>query len=273
MPARWSRRKPGSGCPVPLTLFNASPSGRPLWVKRIAKTNSKGEQLLDVKWDNLDANTGRGFTLNTSRLSDGGTYSLSILLVLATRHKAVEEEYAFSADIALRVASSVSGPSTLKVSVRGASKGTGAGHNVINKIGGDLWGDESVPAGLANQEVVRLERAEKYDWNKASGDIAREGLRVLRHVEFSFSGFRTDDTPRPGNALVPRGRLLFGRNSRKPDATANGSPNDICLRAFDAQGATVDEPATMAISRHHFEFAVINDRFVSAGEVRERGCR
>lgn len=36
-------------------------------------------------------------------------------------------------------------------------------------------------------------------------------------------------------------------------------PNDVCLRVYDAQGG-VDEPGTMAISRHHFDLLVLNDR-------------
>jgi hypothetical protein len=54
--------------------------------------------------------------------------------------------------------------------------------------------------------------------------------------------------------------MLFGRNSRTADVTANAVPNDVCLRAFDARTKAVDEPATMAISRHHFELVVVNDR-------------
>jgi hypothetical protein len=35
--------------------------------------------------------------------------------------------------------------------------------------------------------------------------------------------------------------------------------NDVCLRAF-ARSGEVDEPATLAISRHHFDLVVVNER-------------
>jgi len=243
---------------VKLVLFNASPANRPLWVKRIVKRDVKGEQQLTIDWDRLDAKAEVPFFLKTDPLVEGGTYTLDLLLVLATRYKAIEEEYAFTASVTVRVAPSLAGPSTVNLIVKGKSKGTGAGHNVNARIGGDPTTEGA--AALANREVVPLHRAERYELEQGIRGYRKEGLRVLRHVEFSFSGFRSDDTPKPGNPLISRGRLLFGRNSRAPNATTNGSPNDVCLRAFDAQGANVDEPATMAISRHHFELAVINDR-------------
>ena len=253
------RGNAGERMSVKLVLFNASPASRPLWVKRIVKRDVKGEQQLTIDWDRLDAKAEVPFFLKTDPLVEGGIYTLDVLLVLATRYKAIEEEYAFTASVTVRVAPSLAGPSTVKLIVKGKAKGTGAGHNVNARIGGDPT-TEGPAAALANREVVPLQRAERYELEQGIRGYRKEGLRVLRHVEFSFSGFRSDDTPKPGNALIPRGRLLFGRNSRTPNATTSGTPNDVCLRAFDTQGAKVDEPATMAISRHHFELAVINDR-------------
>ena len=49
----------------------------------------------------------------------------------------------------------------------------------------------------------------------------------------------------------------------------NVTANDVCLRAFDTRTKKLDEPATMAISRHHFDFVVVNDRL--AVQVRASG--
>jgi hypothetical protein len=55
------------------------------------------------------------------------------------------------------------------------------------------------------------------------------------------------------------GRLAFGRNSRSPDPASNAAPNDVSLRVYDRKGQ-VDEPATRAVSRHHFDLVLVNDR-------------
>jgi hypothetical protein len=60
--------------------------------------------------------------------------------------------------------------------------------------------------------------------------------------------------------MVAAGRFTAGRNSRNPDPGANAAPNDVCLRVYDPRTGEIDEPATLAISRHHFDFVVVNDR-------------
>jgi hypothetical protein len=253
--------KAGERLSVPLILRNAS-SVRPLWVKRIAKRDGGVEEKLSIPWEQLDAGVERRFSLDTAPLVDGGSYTLNVLLVVATRHKSVEEEYAFAAGIAVRATVSSKGPRTVKYAVNAKSEGLGSGHIIRLPHPGlmSVNPEPEAAPGLANRERVPLERAERYELEQGIRGYQKEGLRVLRHVEFSFSGFRSDDTPSRTSALVHHGRLLFGRNARKPGPAANVAPNDVCLRAFNPGTTQVDEPATLAISRHHFEFSVVNDR-------------
>ncbi len=276
------RSKAGERMSVPLILLNSSPAGRPLWVKNIVKWDGKANEPLSLTWDQLDAGTERRFSLDTPPMAEGGTYTLRVILVVASRYKGIEEEYAFAGGMSINV----SGPDAQQViqniNLSGATIGTGATLSPqasskgqeINLSGshfetgagtvyapGSKPPSSTAPGGLENRAQVSLERAEKYELEQGIRGYRKEGLRVRRHVEFTFSGFRHDDTPAAGAALVPRGRLLVGRNARKADPTANPSPNDVCLRAYDARTKAIDEPATLAISRHHFELLVVNDRF------------
>lgn len=251
--------KAGERMSVPLIIFNRSAAGRPLWVKRIARRDGRAEEQLSIPWEQIDARTERRFSLDTLPMAEGGTYTLNMILVLATRYKSVEEEYAFAAGISVSVAASTAGPSVVNFTVSGESGGHGAGHNVIANIQRDR-ASEMASAALGDRRMVPLERAERYEIEQGIRGYRKEAIRVLRQVEFTFQGFRDDDVPPRGSALLPRGRLLFGRNSRQPDAAANAAANDVCLRAWDARAQRPDEAATMALSRHHFELIVVNDR-------------
>ncbi len=251
--------KAGERMSVPLILLNSSTAGRTLWLKRIAKREGRTEEQITLPWEQLDARTERRLTLDTPPMVDGGTYTLNVILVLATRYKGLEEEYAYSAAVSVTVATSDRVAENFAFTVSGAAQGTGAGHNVLANFRTDRAA-EMAAAALENRKILPLERAERYELEQGIRGYRAEGLRVLRNVDFSFSGFRAEDTPNTGAALMARGRMLFGRNSRMPAPAANATPNDVCLRAFEPRSKKVDEPATMAISRHHFELVVVNDR-------------
>lgn len=251
--------KAGERMSVPLRMLNASPVGRTLWLKRVAKRSGTAEEQITLPWEQLEAGAERSLALDTPPMTDGGTYTLSIILVLATRYKGLEEEYAFSAAVSVKVATSDAGPNAVSVHVAGESTGTGAGHQVVTNFRADR-ASEMLKSALEHQQTIPLERAERYELEQGIRGYRREGVRVPRHVDFAFSGFTAADAPPAGAALVPRGRLLFGRNSRTPDPSANALPNDVCLRAYEPRSTKLDEPATMAISRHHFELVVVNDR-------------
>lgn len=249
--------KTGERLSVPLILLNASPASRALRVKRIVKWDGRVDEPVALTWEQLDPGAERRFTIDTPPMAEGGTHTLRLILVLASRYKGLEEEYAFAAGMSI----TVSGPDTQQViqniDLSGAQFQTGGMvHTQLNtKTSGS-----TAPAGLQDRRLLALERAEKYELEQGIRGYRKEGWRVPRHVEFAFAGFRPADRPSDGSTLVQRGRLSLGRNSRTADPENNPAPNDVCLRAYDARTGVVDEPVTMAISRHHFDFVVVNDR-------------
>lgn len=250
--------KRGDRLSVPLILHNASPAGRPLWVKRIVKWDDGIDEPMALTWERIDSRTERRFALDTPPLADGGTHTLRVIIVVASRHKGVEEEYAFSAGLSIAVSSPDTRNVHQRINITGNQFGTGGMvHAPVPGVGASRT---EAPAALQDRRPVPLERAEKYELDHGVRGYRAEAVRVPRHVEFTFSGFPGSDCPPNGFITLQRGRLAFGRNSRIPDPASNPVPNDVCLRAYDPRSGGVDEPATLAISRHHFDLVVVNDR-------------
>jgi hypothetical protein len=249
--------KAGERVSVPLILRNGSPAPRPIWVKRIVRWDGRVDVPVALTWEQIDSGAERHFTIDTAPLAEGGTHTLRVILVLASRYKGLEEEYAFTAGMTI----TVSGPDTQQViqniNLSGAQFQTGGMvHTQLNtrpNAGG-------APAALQDRSALPLERAEKYELEQGVRGYQSQGLRVPRHVEFAFTGFRDADRPHDGWTLLGRGRLACGRNSRTPDPAANAVASDLSLRAYNARTGQVDEPATLAISRNHFDLVVVNDR-------------
>ena len=177
-----------------------------------------------------------------------------MLFVMASRFRGIEEVYAFTG----RTTITVSAPDTQQViqniNLAGAQFQTGGMvHTALNT--------RDRPAAAASVLGVRsplpLERAEKYELEHGLRGYSDDGLRMPRNVQVAFKDFRASDVPPDGWAMA-NGRLSCGRNARSagPDA----APNDVCLSAYDPRTGAVDEPATLAISRNHFDFLVVNDR-------------
>lgn len=236
----------GDRLSVPLILFNASPAGRPLWVKRIVRWSDGRSEPLALTWERIDARTERRLTVDTPPMEVGGTHTLQLIVVVASRHKTVEEEYAFACGMSVTVTSSDAQNIYQNIVV------SGTGGMVDANIKQD---DKRGPAGLDDRTVLPLDRAEKFELDEGIRGYRRERLRVSRNVEFSFAGFADRERPTAGTTAAHRGRLAFGRNSRNADP-----PSDVCLRVYDSRSGHTDEPATMAISRHHFDFVIVNDR-------------
>lgn len=236
----------GDRLSIPLILFNASPAGRPLWVKRIVRWSDGRSEPLALTWERIDARTERRLTVDTPPMDVGGTHTLQLIVVVASRHKTIEEEYAFACGMSVTVTSSDAQNIYQNIVVSGTGGMVDANIKQDEKRG---------PAGLDDRAVLPLDRAEKFELDEGIRGYRRERLRVSRMVEFSFAGFADRERPTAGTTAAQRGRLAFGRNSRNADP-----PNDVCLRVYDSRSGHIDEPATMAISRHHFDFVIVNDR-------------
>lgn len=251
----------GERLSVPFVLRNASPAGKPLWVTRLARLDAVGDEPLALQWEQIDAGTERQFSINTPPIETVGTHELALLLVVATRHRGLEESYAFRAVVPVTV-TNTKAPQSIQqnIIVHGAeSQGTGvATAGAVSAPLNVRLDDDGVATGLTDRLPLALERAERYEREQGVRGYARARLRVPRDVTFTFEGFRDDERPHDGVSLGAEGRLTFGRNSRTA-AGAESETNDVCLRVYLKDG-TLDEAATMAVSRHHFELVVANER-------------
>lgn len=242
------KARKGDRLSIPLILLNGSSVGRPLWVKRIIKRLGDQYEPLSLTWEQVEARTERHFSVDVPPLVDGGTTTAGLILVVASRYKNIEEEYAFEAEMLITVSEGQGGNTTINVT------------NTNSTYYAPVRGETPVaPQEQSAPTTLNLQPAEVYELAQGIRGYRAEKLRVPRHVEFAFTGFPERDTPPAGATAMTRGRLACGRNSRTPDPAADAVPNDVCLRAYDGQGA-VDEPGTMAISRHHFDLLVLNDR-------------
>lgn len=248
--------KAGERVSVPLILRNDSPAARTLWVKRIVKYDGLAEEPVPLTWEQLEPRAERRFELDTPPLTEGGTHTVRFILVLASRHKGVEEDYAFGASVTLTVSGQHVQQIVQNIDLSGATFGTGGMvYTPLNTPAAQQTGNP-----ISNdRERIALDRAEKYELEQGIRGYARDALRVPRHVTFHFASFPAADHPMNGSTLTAGGRLVCGRNSRRP-RDAGTLPSDLCLRAYHPQTGALDEAGTLAISRHHFDVLVVNDR-------------
>jgi hypothetical protein len=246
----------GERVSVPLILRNETTGNRPLFVKQIFKMDGRVDEPVALTWERIDPQTERHFTVDLPPLAEGGSHALRMLFVVASRFRGIEEVYAFTG----RTTITVSAPETQQVvqniNLSGAQFQTGGMvHTALNTR--DRPGQSASVLGV--RSPLPLERAEKYELERGLRGYTDESVRMPRNVQVAFKNFRASDVPPDGWAMA-NGRLSCGRNGRSagPDA----APNDVCLRAYDPRTGAVDEPATRAISRQHFDFLVVNDRLV-----------
>ena len=225
--------KAGHRMSVPLILLNQSSAGV-LVGEADLEMDGRNQESLTIPFEHVDAHEEREFSLDTAALAEGGTYTLNLRLVLAARYKNVEEEYAFAAGITVSAATQEQGNKIYNTNIgTGDVEGSGAaGHMIGAPINIGSQDKTATATALADKQPVRLQRAERYEIEQGIRGYRKESLRVLRNVDFAFSGFRPEDIPSEPPALIASGRLLFGRNSRPP-VPEHVTANDVCLRAFD----------------------------------------
>lgn len=243
--------KLGERVSVPLILRNESKGGRSIFVKQITKLSGQVAEPVALTWEAIDPQSERHFTIEMPPVAEGGTHALHMLFVVASRYRGLEENYAFAGRATIRVAGQEAAPILQNIQ----AEGVGAMVHVSLKDH-----PSSSAATLAERQPLTLERAEKYELEHGIRGYHDKGWRVPRNVEFSFTGFRSAEVPPDGSTMLMGGRFTVGRNSRNPDPSANAAPNDVCLRVYDLRTGEVDEPATLAISRHHFDLVVVNER-------------
>ncbi len=238
----------GDQLSIPFAFRNASAARRSLWVKRIVHVGDEATEPVPLAFDKVSAGDERTFHVGTAPLDASGQRTIRLMLVVASRVAGVEDEYAFKADVHVAVAATDAQQTNNYIQI-----GTGA---MMHRVG-EQSAAAQAPAG--GPVSVTLERAERYELTEGIRGYQATNLRVPRDVPFTFNGFRAADRPDNPATLVAEGRFSCGRNRRGPASDPGAIVNDLCLRAFAPDGQ-VDEPATLAISRHHFDLLVVNDR-------------
>ena len=252
--------KTGERLSVPLILRNNSTGGRPIWVKNIVKLGGSADEPVALTWEQIDPQTERHFTIETPPLAEGGRHALRMLFVISSRYRGLEESYAFTGGTTISVSGQESQQIVQNINMQGAHFETGGLVHTALNTKDRASSASSAPAALADRQPLPLERAEKYELEQGIRGYPDRGLRVPRNVEFAFGSFPSAEVPPDGATMMASGRFTVGRNSRNPDPEAKAEPNDVCLRVYDPRTGAIDEPATLAISRHHFDLVVVNDR-------------
>ena len=233
---------------------NRSRAQRALRCEAVEAFVDEAQVPVTLAWAEVEAGTERRFTVGAPALEQGGRHALRLLLVLSSRFKGREESYMFESlgQIAVARDSDTAAP---QITISGNVSGGG----LINIAG--LAG----PAGAAGAEPPvalpsLLQRADAAEAARGLRGYGPRGGRIPRDAGFVFAGFRALDRPPDQAVIGPRGLLSCGRAARKFDAVENPQPSDLALRLYKGDGATLDEEATRALSRHHFDLFIANGR-------------
>ncbi|MBN9063288.1 MAG: hypothetical protein J0H41_12695 [Rhizobiales bacterium] len=245
----------GERLSIPLVLRNVSTVERPIWVTGIVKAESGAHEPIELTWERLDAKGERGFTLTTAPFAQAGAQSIGVIATIASRHKGREERYAFAGVVPV-VVEAPEQQVVQNINLSGAQFATGG--MVHAPVSGRAA--STAPIATRDRQAIHFERAERYELERGVRGYADMNARAPRDVSFSFTGFAEGEAPPDGRQVGVSGALSCGRNGRMFDAEKNPFPNDLCLRARDPRTGAVDEDATRALSRHHFDFLVLNDR-------------
>jgi hypothetical protein len=247
----------GERLSIPMILRNASKVKRPIVVESIVKTEGSSCEPVALPWESINSECERSFTVETAPLPQGGTYTFGVIAMLSSRHKGMEEHYAYAGSLRITVDGQDQHNIINNINLEGATFGTGG---MVHAPVSTLATPTAAAQSLRAPEAIPFDRAERFELLQNLRGYADSALRVPRDVAFSFAGFPPNDCPRNGATLGAGGVLICGRNGRRFDAQNNPTPSDLSLRVYDPRTGQIEEGPTFAISRHLFEFLVLNDR-------------
>lgn len=232
----------GGKLALPLSVSNASPVGRPLFVTGLWVKEDDGElREVTLPFTRLDPGAAANVAIRTGVLDYAGVHQVDLRIAVATRYQWREEEYVFSSAIVFPVETKdPSGPVT-NIHVDGDA---GPGFTVYNptRIENDRAAGRDTHVASIPLSVVRADKSERILKRRGYED----GLTVPHDVEFDWDGFGDGHAPFAGPILQSSGLLCFGRNSRELETGANA------VRLVVGPKGNVDAEASLAISRQHF---------------------
>lgn len=236
----------GGKLALPLTITNASPVGRPLFVTGLWMREDDGNLIeVPLPFKRLDPGVTVNIGIRTGVLEYAGMHQVDLRLAVSTRYQWREEEYVFSSAIIFPVeGEDPSGPVT-NVVVQGDA---GAGFTVYNptRIESDRAAGRDTHNRPIELNIARADEAER----KMNRRGYEDGLIVPRSVKFAWSGFDEGDAPFAGPILRPSGLVCFGRNATNLETGAND------VRLIASRKDQIDETLSLGISRQHFTLYV-----------------
>lgn len=207
--------KTGDRVSVPLILHNGSPAARPIWVKRIVKWDGRVEEPLALTWEQIEPGAERTFTLDTPPLAEGGTHTMRLLLVIASRYKGLEEEYAFAARTTITVSGRDPQNVTQHLNFTGAVFQTGGLVNTHLNTRPEA-GPEARPRPIARGWRWSVPRGTS--WSRASAATARStcACRAMSSSPSAVSRPRTGRTT--ARRCCPEGASRADATHARPSA-------------------------------------------------------
>jgi len=258
--ARLSCRA-GERVTLPLVMRNESPVGGTLFLRRLWRVDPTG-RLTEEKplWSKLAAGEAKSLALDGGVIPEAGTSRVGLVVVLGCRFGETEEDYAFAAELVLRVTGEEKKQIVQHIHVEGGHFEAGA--SAVVQTGPSIHEGfkPREPSGFGTPRVLTLARAEAFELREGIRGYGEEGGRVLRTVEVRCVGFPNEkEVPPPSRPFAFQTALRVGRNSRER-TERNPEPNDVCLRVYDHRTGELDRERSRLVSGVHFELITVNDR-------------
>ena len=242
----------GGKLALPLTIKNASPVGRPLFITGLWMKEDDGElREVPLPFKRLDSGEASNVGIRTGVLEYAGVHQVDLRIAVATRYQWRQEEYVFSSAIIFPVETKDPDGPVTNIHVDGDA---GPGFTVYNptRIENERATGNSAHITPISLNIRRADQSERTLKKRGY----ESGLSVPRTVTFEWQGFEDGDAPFVGPILRPSGLLCFGRNATSLETGAN----DARLLVSGPDG--IDEAASLAISRQHFTLYVESGRLM-----------
>jgi len=254
----------GDRLSLPLVLGNAAPGGRALKVMHVYRLRGGGDrEEVELPWENLPAGRERTFSVDTDALDSGGYQRVRLVLALGVPFPQVEEHYAFSAEIGLRIAHQESNQIVQNIHVEGGrfEPGASAVLQTGPSVSTGFSGAGTIAAGVG-RTVIPLDRAERFELATGLRGYGDGESTIPRTVEVVCEGFPTGDVAPQRMPFLSKTVIGFGRSSTEYDAEHNPHPNFLCQRAYNPHNGQLQVELSRRISRRHFELTVRDGRLL-----------
>ena len=253
----------GDRITLPLVFANGSKFGAGLRVRQVLQIEPGREpQELAPYWDRVAPGEERPLSVDTAEMATGGSSRVALVFVVTARLGELEEDFAFAAEILLKVRRRGDKQVSQHIHVSGGQFEPGAA--AVVQTGPSVhesFASETETGLLELRKALPMHRAEAFELRHGVRGYSASGVRVPRNVEVRCEGFPSSDGMPTGRPFLEKERLACGRNSRLRH-DRNPHPNDVTLLAYDPRSGGLDRARSARISGVHLHLYLRNDRLV-----------